>query len=158
MLAHNLQRTWTITRYQEIIADYNREKDQRHHRRDFRKLADLANSLMPDSRAVEEGLSEDELALFDLFQKSLGKAERERYSSESQPRSASGFPTKSPSPSINGPRRYKPKPKSRLIWTIFIHRYPAHRSPDADKTRTRRRSQLYLAAKRKWPVDLDKDA
>jgi len=80
MLAHNPQRMDYYKRYQEIIADYNREKDRVTIEETFAKLADLANSLDAEQRrAVEEGLSEDELALFDLLQKkSLGKAERER--------------------------------------------------------------------------------
>jgi type I restriction enzyme R subunit len=46
----------------------------------FAKLIELANSLDAEQRrAVEEGLSEEELALFDLLRKEdLGKAERER--------------------------------------------------------------------------------
>lgn len=80
MLAHNPQRMDYYKRYQEIIADYNREKDRVTIEETFAKLVDLASSLGAEQRrAVEEGLSEDELALFDLLRKEhLGKAERER--------------------------------------------------------------------------------
>ena len=46
----------------------------------FRRLTELMVELDAEQkRAVEEGLSEEELALFDLLQKdNLGKAERER--------------------------------------------------------------------------------
>jgi type I restriction enzyme R subunit len=80
MLAHNPQRMDYYKKYQEIIADYNREKDRVTIEDTFKKLIELANSLDAEQRrAVEEGLSEDELALFDLLQKdSLSKADRER--------------------------------------------------------------------------------
>ena len=73
-------------RYQEIIADYNREKDRVTIEETFAKLADLANSLDAEQRrAVEEGLSEAELALFDLFQKErLSKTEREQLKNASR--------------------------------------------------------------------------
>jgi type I restriction enzyme R subunit len=80
MLARNPQRMDYYKRYQEIIADYNREKDRVTIEETFAKLVDLANSLDAEQRrAVEEGLSDDELALFDLLKKdSLGKTDRER--------------------------------------------------------------------------------
>jgi type I restriction enzyme R subunit len=80
MLARNPQRMDYYKRYQEIIADYNREKDRVTIEETFAKLVDLANSLDAEQRrAVEEGLSEEELALFDLLQKErLSKTERER--------------------------------------------------------------------------------
>jgi type I restriction enzyme R subunit len=60
----------------------------RHHEFVNQKLeaVELVNSLDEEQkRAAEEGLSEDELALFDLLQKdSLGKAERERVKQASQ--------------------------------------------------------------------------
>lgn len=54
--------------YQEIIADYNREKDRIIIEETFAKLVDLAKTLDAEQRrAAEEGLSEEELALFDLL-------------------------------------------------------------------------------------------
>ena len=80
MLARNPQRMDYYKRYQEIIADYNREKDRVTIEETFAKLVDLVNSLDAEQRrAVEEGLSEEELALFDLLQKErLSKTHRER--------------------------------------------------------------------------------
>jgi type I restriction enzyme R subunit len=80
MLERNPQRMDYYRRYSEIIADYNREKDRVTIEETFAKLLDLANSLDAEQhRAVIEGLSEDELALFDLLKKeNLGKADRER--------------------------------------------------------------------------------
>ena len=71
---------WTIRKYQEIIADYNREKDRATIEETFRRLVELVNSLDEEQkRAATEGLSEDELALFDLLQKDgLDKTDRER--------------------------------------------------------------------------------
>jgi len=80
MLARNPQRMDFYKKYSEIIADYNREKDRVTIEETFAKLVDLANSLdVEQRRAAEEGLSEDELALFDLLNKdSLSKVDRER--------------------------------------------------------------------------------
>jgi type I restriction enzyme, R subunit len=67
-------------KYQEIVADYNREKDRATVEATFAQLVALAASLdAAQRRAVEEGLIEDELALFDLlFRESISKADRER--------------------------------------------------------------------------------
>jgi hypothetical protein len=67
-------------KYSEIVADYNREKDRVTIEETFAKLVDLANSLDAEQRrAAEEGLSEEELALFDLLKKpEMTKVDRER--------------------------------------------------------------------------------
>lgn len=80
MLARNPLRMDYQQKYEEIVADYNREKDRVTVEETFRRLMELMNTLdQEQKRAVEEGLSEDELALFDLLKKdNLGKAERER--------------------------------------------------------------------------------
>jgi type I restriction enzyme, R subunit len=80
MLAQNPLRMDYFRKYSEIIADYNREKDRVTIEETFARLVDLANSLTAEQRrATEEGLSEEELALFDLLKKdNLAKAERER--------------------------------------------------------------------------------
>ena len=80
MLARNPSRMDYQRKYEEIVADYNREKDRVTIEETFKRLAELMEELDAEQkRAVEEGLSEDELALFDLLKKdNLGKAERER--------------------------------------------------------------------------------
>ena len=80
MLARNPSRMDYQQKYEEIIADYNREKDRATIEETFRRLTDLMDELdQEQQRAVEEGLSEDELAVFDLLKKeTLGKTERER--------------------------------------------------------------------------------
>ena len=80
MLKRNPQRMDYYKRYQEIIADYNREKDRATIEETFTKLADLVGSLDKEQRrAAEEGLDEEELALFDLLKKDkLKKTEREK--------------------------------------------------------------------------------
>ena len=80
MLERNPSRMDYQQKYEEIVADYNREKDRGTVDETFRRLTELMEELDAEQRrAVEEGLSEDELALFDLLKKEeLGKAERER--------------------------------------------------------------------------------
>lgn len=80
MLARNPQRMDYYKKYTDIIADYNREKDRVTIEETFAKLLELVNDLDAEQRrAAEEGLSEEELALFDLLNKeTLSKAERER--------------------------------------------------------------------------------
>ena len=80
MLARNPSRMDYQQRYEEIVAAYNREKERVTIEETFRRLTELMDELDAEQRrAVEEGLSEDELALFDLLKKdNLGKAERER--------------------------------------------------------------------------------
>jgi len=67
-------------KYQEIIADYNREKDRVTVEATFVQLVKFAASLDPEERrAADEGLSETDLALFDLlFKDNISKADRER--------------------------------------------------------------------------------
>jgi type I restriction enzyme, R subunit len=80
MLARNPTRMDYQRKYEEIVADYNREKDRTTLEETFRRLVELVNSLDEEQkRATREGLREDELALFDLLQKEgLDKASRER--------------------------------------------------------------------------------
>ena len=80
MLARNPLRMDYQQRYEEIVAAYNREKDRVTIEETFRRLTELMDELDAEQkRAIEEGLTEDELALFDLLKKDdLGKAEREK--------------------------------------------------------------------------------
>ncbi len=80
MLARNPMRMDYYKKYQEIIADYNREKDRATVEATFAQLVALAASLDAEQRrAAEEGLSDDELALFDLlFKEDISKVDRER--------------------------------------------------------------------------------
>ena len=80
MLGRNPLRMNYEKKYQEIIAAYNQDKDRATIEDTFAQLLDLANGLDAEQRrAVEEGLSEAQLALFDLVQRDdLSKAERER--------------------------------------------------------------------------------
>jgi len=86
MLARNPARMDYQQKYEEIIADYNREKDRATIEETFRRLVDLVNSLDEEQkRATKEGLGEDELALFDLLLKDgLDKTSRERVKQASQ--------------------------------------------------------------------------
>ena len=80
MMARNPLRMNYEQKYQEIIAAYNADKDRATIEDTFAKLLDLANGMdAEERRAVEEGLSEAQLALFDLLQRGdLSNADRER--------------------------------------------------------------------------------
>ena len=80
MLAQNPARMDYQRKYEEIVADYHREKDRTTIEETFRRLVELVNSLDEEQkRATKEGLREDELALFDLLQKEgLDRTSRER--------------------------------------------------------------------------------
>lgn len=80
MLANNPMRMDYYKKYQEIVADYNREKDRVTVEETFIRLVELANSLDAEQKkAAEEGLSEDEYALFQLiFRESITKTDREK--------------------------------------------------------------------------------
>ena len=80
MLASNPMRMDYYKKYQEIIADYNREKDRVTVEATFAQLVALAAGLDAEQRrAAEEGLTDNELALFDLlFKDNISKKDRER--------------------------------------------------------------------------------
>jgi len=80
MLAQNPRRMDYYKKYSEIIADYNRDKDRVTIEDTFARLMALIESLDEEGhRAAEEGLSEDEYALFQLLQKeNISKADREK--------------------------------------------------------------------------------
>ena len=86
MLARNPSRMDYQQKYEEIVSDYNREKDRVTIEETFRRLIELMDELDAEQRrAVEEGLNEDELALFDLLNKDeLGIADRERVKQSSR--------------------------------------------------------------------------
>jgi type I restriction enzyme, R subunit len=68
MLAQNPTRTDYQKHYEEIVSEYNREKDRATIERTFEQLLVLADSLsQEEQRAVKEGLDEESLALFDLL-------------------------------------------------------------------------------------------
>lgn len=80
MLARNPLRMDYYRKYQEIIAEYNREKDRATVEQTFAQLIELARGLDAEQkRAAAEGLTDDELAMFDLlFKESISRTDRER--------------------------------------------------------------------------------
>lgn len=80
MLAVNPQRMDYYRKYQEIVAAYNNDKDRITIEETFAKVAGIVTDLSDEEkRSVREGLSEEELAIFDLFQKrKISKVDRER--------------------------------------------------------------------------------
>lgn len=70
MLARNPLRADFNKRYQEIISEYNLEKDRVIIEKTFEEVMQFVQDLDDeDKRAVREGLDEEKLALFDLLVK-----------------------------------------------------------------------------------------
>ncbi|MCH8876198.1 MAG: type I restriction endonuclease subunit R [Chloroflexi bacterium] len=70
LLSQNPLRTDFQQHYEEIVAEYNREKDRVTIEQTFEALLKLVQELdEEDSRAVREGLDEESLAIFDLLKK-----------------------------------------------------------------------------------------
>ena len=70
LLARNPLRTDFQQHYEEIVAEYNREKDRVTIERTFEALLKFVQDLdQEESRAVREGLDEEALAIFDLLRK-----------------------------------------------------------------------------------------
>jgi Domain of unknown function (DUF3387) len=121
MLASNPTRMDYQRKYEEIIADYNREKDRTTIEETFRRLVELVNSLDEEQkRATREGLREDELALFDLLQKDgLTQTARERVKQASRELLAS-IKARWQS-SIASGKRSRRRPRLRCSsWTTYL--------------------------------------
>jgi len=70
LLRQNPLRTNFQQHYEEIVAEYNREKDRVTIEQTFEALFKLVQELdEEDSRAIREGLDEESLAIFDLLKK-----------------------------------------------------------------------------------------
>jgi len=70
LLAQNPLRTDFQSHYEEIVAEYNREKDRVTIEQTFAALLKFVEELdEEESRALREGLDEESLALFDLLKK-----------------------------------------------------------------------------------------
>ncbi len=70
LLSQNPLRTDFQKHYEEIVAEYNREKDRLTIEQTFEALLKLVQELTEEEkRAVREGLDEESLAVFDLLKK-----------------------------------------------------------------------------------------
>lgn len=80
LLERNPLRTDFQTHYEQIVEEYNREKDRVTIERTFELLLRFVQQMDQEaSRAVREGLDEESLALFDLLNKpNLSKKDIER--------------------------------------------------------------------------------
>lgn len=80
MLARNPKRMDYYKKYQMIVADYNREKDRATVEETFANVIKLVSEMDEElQRHVREGLSEEELTMFDmLLKEDISKADRER--------------------------------------------------------------------------------
>ena len=78
MLARNPMRMDYQRKYEDIVANYNREKDRTTIEETFRRLVELVTAMDEEqTRAAREGLSEEELAVFDLLKKESLERRRE---------------------------------------------------------------------------------
>lgn len=79
MVAKNPTRVDFYKKYQEIIDEYNRGKDTVTIEQTFNSLVDFVNALTDEQkRTIEESLTEEELAIFDLLKKpELNKKDKE---------------------------------------------------------------------------------
>nr|MBS0021632.1 DUF3387 domain-containing protein [Gammaproteobacteria bacterium] len=77
LLRQNPLRTDFQQHYEQIVAEYNREKDRATIEKTFEALFSLVHELDEEEhRAIREGLDEESLAIFDLLKKSeLSSAE-----------------------------------------------------------------------------------
>lgn len=70
LLLQNPLRTDFQRHYEDIVAEYNREKDRATIEKSFEAFLKLAQGLSEEERrAVREGLDEESLAIFDLLKK-----------------------------------------------------------------------------------------
>ena len=70
LLAQNPMRADFQRRYEQIVAEYNREKDRATIERTFEELLRFVEAMdQEERRAAREGLDEESLALFDLLAK-----------------------------------------------------------------------------------------
>ncbi|MEI6206907.1 MAG: type I restriction enzyme endonuclease domain-containing protein [Desulfuromonadales bacterium] len=145
MLKRNPKRMDYYKRYQEIIADYNREKDRVSIEDTFTRLADLAASLDEEQRkVVEEGLTEEEYALFSmLLREDLSKADRE------QVKVASRSLLKEVQALLKPLEQWTQKEQTQAEVEVFIldHLYPLLPSPpftDGDKQAVAREVYGYI--------------
>ncbi len=70
LLEQNPLRTDFQRHYEEVVADYNREKDRVTIEQTFEALRRITNEMdEEEGRAVREGLDEESLAVFDLLNK-----------------------------------------------------------------------------------------
>jgi type I restriction enzyme R subunit len=86
LLAQNPTRMNYDIKYREIVAAYNMDKDRATIEATFARMLEVVQGLDEEQhRAVREGLSESELAIFDLMQKTtLAAPERERIKQSSR--------------------------------------------------------------------------
>ncbi|MHC1729696.1 MAG: type I restriction endonuclease subunit R [Syntrophobacteraceae bacterium] len=76
LMAQNPLRTDFQRHYEEVVAEYNREKDRVTIEKTFEDLLKFMQGMdEEESRAVREGLDEESLALFDLLKKPDLKAD-----------------------------------------------------------------------------------
>lgn len=122
MIRMNPMRMDFYKKYQEIIADYNREKDRATVEETFARVVDVIMGLDAEQqRHVQEGLSEEELALFDLLSKEkITKSERERVKQASQNLLASLMELLKPIQDWTGKEQTKSEVETFIVDQLFM--------------------------------------
>ena len=121
MLARNPMRMDYQIKYEEIVADYNREKDRTTIEETFRRLVELVHSLDEEQkRATREGLREDELAICSICFRRRAWTKQPANGS-SRPAGSCSRPSRPGSPnSIGSGRRSRRRLRCRLSsWTRY---------------------------------------
>ncbi len=140
MLARNPMRMDYQRKYEDIVANYNREKDRTTIEETFRRLVELVTAMDEEqTRAAREGLSEEELAVFDLLKKeSLDKAARERVKQASKALLGQ-IESALPRWTAFGRRNRQRRTWRRSFWTRYSPNFRHRHSP-------RRRSKRWAGA------------
>ncbi len=80
LMQQNPLRTDFQRHYEEIVSEYNREKDRATIEKTFEDLLQIINEMgEEESRAAREGLDEESLAVFDLLKKPELSAKEIKY-------------------------------------------------------------------------------
>ena len=134
LLARNPQRMNFDIRYREIVAQYNLDKDRATVEETLAKLLALSQSLDDEQRrAAREGLSEDELAIFDLLEKkTLTGTERERIKQASRDLLAELQRVIAPLDQWTEKEQTRAEVETHILDSVFVLPEPPYSQSDKD--------------------------
>ena len=134
LLAQNPTRMDFELKYREIVAAYNLDKDRATIEDIFAKLMALSQSMDDEQRrAAREGLSESELAIFDLMQKkTLAATERERIKQSSRELLAELLRVVAPLDQWTEKEQTRAEVETVILDRVFLLPEPPYTSDDKD--------------------------
>lgn len=134
LLAQNPTRMDFELKYREIVAAYNLDKDRATIEEIFAQLMALSKSMDDEQRrAVREGLSESELAIFDLMQKTtLAATERERIKQSSRELLAELLRIIAPLDQWTEKEQTRAEVESVILDRVFLLPEPPYTAADKD--------------------------